>query len=410
MDMKNMLKKYATLAVKKGVNLQKDQVLLVNSPIECVDFSRAIAEVAYKEGAKEVVVHYSDQSLQKLKLEYASMDTLKETPNWIAESYNSYAKQGCAVISISASDPDAYKNIPMDKIAAFQKSRQLALKEYYDYSMSNKIRWTVVSVPTEAWALKVFKNSNSEEAVSKLWDVIFNVVRLNSDDPIEAWNEHNNNISKNLNFLNSNKLKKLHYKNSIGTDLTIELPEDHIWLGGSEKCAAGIEFNANMPTEEVYTLPKKTGINGTVVSSKPLSYGGNLIDDFSLTFKDGKVIDFTDKEGFETLKKLLDSDDGAKYLGEVALVPYDSPISNSNLIFYNTLFDENAACHLAFGKAYPTCIINGENLSDEELSKKGANDSIIHVDFMIGTKDLDITGYTEDNTEIKIFTSGNWAF
>jgi len=298
----------------------------------------------------------------------------------------------------------------MDKIAAFQKSRQLALKEYYDYSMSNKIRWTVVSVPTEAWALKVFKNSNSEEAVSKLWDVIFNVVRLNSDDPIEAWNEHNNNISKNLNFLNSNKLKKLHYKNSIGTDLTIELPEDHIWLGGSEKCAAGIEFNANMPTEEVYTLPKKTGINGTVVSSKPLSYGGNLIDDFSLTFKDGKVIDFTAKEGFETLKKLLDSDDGAKYLGEVALVPYDSPISNSNLIFYNTLFDENAACHLAFGKAYPTCIINGENLSDEELSKKGANDSIIHVDFMIGTKDLDITGYTEDNTEIKIFTSGNWAF
>lgn len=410
MDMKNMLKKYATLAVKKGVNLQKDQVLLVNSPIECVDFSRAIAEVAYKEGAKEVVVHYSDQSLQKLKLEYASMDTLKETPNWIAESYNSYAKQGCAVISISASDPDAYKNIPMDKIAAFQKSRQLALKEYYDYSMSNKIRWTVVSVPTEAWALKVFKNSNSEEAVSKLWDVIFNVVRLNSDDPIEAWNEHNNNISKNLNFLNSNKLKKLHYKNSIGTDLTIELPEDHIWLGGSEKCAAGIEFNANMPTEEVYTLPKKTGINGTVVSSKPLSYGGNLIDDFSLTFKDGKVIDFTAKEGFETLKKLLDSDDGAKYLGEVALVPYDSPISNSNLIFYNTLFDENAACHLAFGKAYPTCIINGENLSDSELSKKGANDSIIHVDFMIGTKDLDITGYTEDNTEIKIFTSGNWAF
>lgn len=410
MDMKNMLKKYATLAVKKGVNLQKDQVLLVNCPIECIDFARAIAEVAYNEGAKEVVVHYSDQSLQRLKLEYASMDTLKETPNWVAESYNSYAKQGCAVISVSASDPDAYKNIPMDKIATFQKSRQLALKEYYDYSMSNKIRWTVVSVPTEAWALKVFKNSNSEEAVSKLWDVIFNVVRLNSDDPIEAWNEHNNNISKNLNFLNSNKLKKLHYKNSIGTDLTIELPEDHIWLGGSEKCTTGIEFNANMPTEEVYTLPKKTGINGTVVSSKPLSYGGNLIDDFSLTFKEGKVVDFTAKEGFDTLKKLLDSDAGSKYLGEVALVPYDSPISNSNLIFYNTLFDENAACHLAFGKAYPTCIINGENLSNEELSQKGANDSIIHVDFMIGTKDLDIIGYTEDNREIKIFTSGNWAF
>lgn len=410
MDMKKMLQKYATLAIKKGVNLQKDQVLLVSSPVECIDFSRAIAEVAYKEGAKEVIVHYGDQKLQRLKLEYASMDTLKEVPNWVAESYNSYAREGCAVISISASDPDAYKNIPMDKISTFQKHRQLALKEYYDYSMANKIRWTVVSVPTEAWALKVFKDSDSEEAVSKLWDVIFNVVRLNEDDPIKAWEEHNSNIDKKLEFLNSTKFEKLHYKNSKGTDLTIELPKDHIWLGGSEKCTSGIEFNANMPTEEVYTLPKKHGINGTVTSSKPLSYGGNLINNFSLTFKDGKVIDFTAEEGYESLKELLVSDEGASYLGEVALVPFDSPISNSNLIFYNTLFDENAACHLAFGKAYPTCIVNGENLSSEELSAKGANDSIIHVDFMIGTDDLDITGYTSDNTEIKIFTSGNWAF
>lgn len=410
MDMKNMLLKYATLAVKKGVNLQKDQVLLVNSPVECIDFARAIAEVAYKEGAKEVVVHYGDQKLQRLKLEYASMDTLKEVPNWVSESYNSYAREGCAVISISASDPDAYKDIPMEKISTFQKHRQLALKEYYDYSMANKIRWTVVSVPTEAWALKVFKNSNSEEAVSKLWDVIFNVVRLNNDDPIKAWEEHNNNIDKKLEFLNSNKFQKLHYRNSKGTDLTIELPKDHIWLGGSEICTSGIEFNANMPTEEVYTLPKKHGINGTVTSSKPLSYGGNLINNFSLTFKDGKVVDFNAEEGYESLKELLASDDGASYLGEVALVPFDSPISNSNIIFYNTLFDENAACHLAFGKAYPTCIINGENLSTEELANKGANDSIIHVDFMIGTDDLDITGYTYDNTEIKIFDSGNWAF
>lgn len=410
MNMKNMLEKYALLAVKKGINLQKNQVLLINSPIECSNFAQVIAEIAYKEGAKEVIVHYSDQKLQRLKLKYASIDTLMEVPNWITESYTSYVKEGCAVISISGSNPDAYKDIPMEKIAIFQKHRQLALKEYYDYSMANKIRWTVVAVPTEAWALKVFKDSNSEKAVSKLWEVIFNVTRLDTEDVIEVWDKHNNNINKKLEFLNSKKFTKLYYKNSKGTNLTIELPDDHIWLGGAEKCTLGIEFNANIPTEEVFTLPKKTGVNGKVVSSKPLSYGGNLIDNFSLTFKDGKVIDFTAEEGLDTLKELLNSDEGSKYLGEVALVPFDSPISNSNLIFYNTLFDENAACHLAFGKAYPTCIVDGENLNNEELSKRGANTSIIHEDFMIGTEDLDITGYTSDNTEIKIFTSGNWAF
>ncbi|MDU5107055.1 aminopeptidase [Clostridium sp.] len=408
--MEKMLEKYAKLAVKKGVNLQKNQVLLINTPVECVDFARAIAKVGYEEGAKEVIVHYGDQTIQRLKLEKASIDTLKDVPNWVAESYNSYAREGCCVISISASDPDGYKGIPMEKISAFQKSRQLALKEYYDYSMSNKIRWTVVSVPTEAWAMKVFKDSNSKDAVDKLWEVIFDVVRLNNDDPIKAWDEHNKNIAKKLEFLNEYKFKKLHYKNSQGTNLTIELPEDHIWLGGAEKCSSGIEFNANMPTEEVFTLPKRNGVNGTVTSSKPLSYSGNLINNFSLTFEDGKVVDYKAEEGYDTLKDLLESDEGARYLGEVALVPYDSPISNSNIIFYNTLFDENAACHLAFGRSYPICLVNGENLSTEELLNKGANDSIIHVDFMIGTKDLDIVGYTSENKEIKIFTNGNWAF
>ena len=410
MDMKNMLEKYAKLAVKKGVNLQENQVLLVNAPVECVDFARAIAKAGYEAGAKEVIVHYGDQSVQRLKLEHASIDTLKAVPNWVAESYNSYAREGCCVISVSASDPDAYKGIPMEKISAYQNSRQIALNEYYEYSMSNKIRWTVVSVPTEAWALKVFKDSNSDEAVKKLWDVIFKVVRLDKEDPIKAWDEHNSKIDSKVEFLNNNKFKKLHYTTPKGTDLTIELPEEHVWLGGSEKCNSGIEFNANMPTEEVFTLPKKHGVNGTVISSKPLSYGGNLINDFSLTFKDGKVIDFTAKEGYEALKDLLSSDEGASYLGEVALVPFDSPISNSNLIFYNTLFDENAACHLAFGKAYPTCLVNGDNLSKSELSDKGANDSIVHVDFMIGTSDLNIVGYTYDNKEIKIFENGNWAF
>ena len=409
MDMNKILEKYASLAVKKGVNLQENQTLLINTPVECVEFARAITKEAYKEGAKQVIVHYNDQKVQRLTLENASIETLSNTPDWIAESYNSYAREGCCVISVSASDPDAYKGVPGDKISTYQKSRSLALKEYYDYSMSNKIRWTVVSVPTEAWALKVFSDSNKEEAVEKLWDIIFKVVRLYEEDPIKAWDEHNKKLHTKLDFLNSQKFEKLHYTNNQGTDLTIELPEDHLWFGGSEACYNGIEFNANMPTEEVFTLPKRDGVNGTVVSSKPLIFGGNSINNFNLTFKDGKVIDFTAEEGFETLKEMLETDENSKYLGEVALVPYDSPISNSNIVFYNTLFDENAACHLAFGKAYPICIVNGDNLTEEELFNKGANNSIIHEDFMIGTKDLNIDGITKDGKIIPIFRSGNWA-
>lgn len=409
MNINNMLKKYASLAVKKGVNLQKGQVLMINTPIECYDFARVIAEEAYREGAKEVIVRYSDQVIQRLTLENASIETLSNIPDWFSESYNKYAKEGCCVISVSASDPDAYKGVPADKISAYQQARSKALKEYFELSMANKIRWTVVSVPTDKWAKKIFKDTSTEEAVNKLWDQIFKVVRLYEEDPIKAWDEHNSKLHEKMDFLNSQKFKSLHYTNNRGTDLTIELPEGHIWCGGSEHCYNGIEFNANMPTEEVFTMPKRDAVNGTVVSSKPLIYGGNVIDKFKLTFKNGKVVDFTAEEGYDTLKKLLDTDEGASYLGEVALVPYDSPISNSNIIFYNTLFDENASCHLAFGAAYPINMENGENMTKEELLSKGANDSIIHEDFMIGTEDLNITGINKDGEKIQIFLNGNWA-
>ncbi|MGL5381584.1 aminopeptidase [Clostridium sp.] len=410
MDMNQMLKKYAKLAVKTGVNVQKDQTTIINSPIECAEFARAIAEAAYEAGAKDVVVHYGDQKLQRIKLEHASLETLSYVPEWVAESYNSYARTGANVISISAANPDAFKGIPMEKIATMQKARQVALTEFYEYTMSNKIRWTIVSIPTEAWALKVFPNETPLDAMNKLWEVIFKVVRLDKEDPIEAWKQHNKNLREKLTFLNEKNFKTLHFKNNNGTDLTIELPKGHIWLGGSENCANGLEFNANMPTEEVFTLPKKDGVNGTVTSSKPLSYGGNLIDNFSLTFKDGKVVDFSAEKGEDVLKGLLDTDESSKYLGEVALVPFDSPISNSNLIFFNTLFDENAACHLAFGKAYPICIEGGTEMSKEELEANNVNVSLTHEDFMIGTSDLEITGITYNNESVKIFESGNWAF
>jgi len=405
----NIIKKYAELAVKMGINIQDNDILVINSPIETAEFARVITEEAYNSGAKEVIVHYSDQKLTKIKLKNSTIETILDVPEWLAESYNYYARKAATFISISASDPDGLKGISVEKIGSYQKGRSLALKEYYESAMNNKCRWCVLSVPTLAWAKKVFPNESDDTAMKKLWNAIASATRINTDNPIAQWNSHNKNLSEKISFLNETNFKSLSIKSISGTNLTVELPQNHLWAGGSEKDVNGIAFNANMPTEEVFTLPKKTGVNGVVYSSKPLSYGGNLINNFSLTFKDGKVIDFTAEEGYDILKQLLETDEGAKYLGEVALVPWDSPISNSNLIFYNTLFDENAACHLALGKAYP-CLKDANKLSKEELASLGVNDSLIHVDFMIGTKDLDIVGLTYGNDEIQIFSNGNWEF
>lgn len=407
---KSFLIKYASLAVNIGVNIQKDNILVISSPIETAEFARLITEEAYKSGAKDVIVHYGDQKLTKIKLENSSLETISNIPEWQAESYNYYARQEACFISISASDPDGLKGVPVEKIGASQKARTSALKEYFDNSMSNKCRWCVLSVPTLSWAKKVFPKVSDDEAMESLWDLIFKTVRVDTENPVNAWEKHNAYLEEKIKFMNNNNFKSVHLKSANGTDLNIELPEGHIWAGGSERDVNGIPFNANMPTEEVFTLPKKTGVNGIVYSSKPLSYGGNLIDNFSITFKDGKAIDFTAETGYDVLKQMLESDEGAKYLGEVAFVPYNSPISNSKLIFFNTLFDENAACHLAFGRAYESCVKDADKYSEEELEKIGVNNSIIHVDFMIGTSDLEVTGINENGETIQIFSNGNWAF
>ena len=407
---KSFLIKYASLAVNIGVNIQKDNILVISSPIETAEFARLITEEAYKSGAKDVIVHYGDQKLTKIKLENSSLETISNIPEWQAESYNYYARQEACFISISASDPDGLKGVPIEKIGASQKARTSALKEYFDNSMSNKCRWCVLSVPTLSWAKKVFPKVSDDEAMESLWDVIFKTVRVDTENPVNAWEKHNAYLEEKIKFMNNNNFKSVHLKSANGTDLNIELPEGHIWAGGSERDVNGIPFNANMPTEEVFTLPKKTGVNGIVYSSKPLSYGGNLIDNFSITFKDGKAIDFTAETGYDVLKQMLESDEGAKYLGEVAFVPYNSPISNSKLIFFNTLFDENAACHLAVGRAYESCVKDADKYSEEELEKIGVNNSIIHVDFMIGTSDLEVTGINENGETIQIFSNGNWAF
>jgi aminopeptidase len=404
------LKKYAELLVKTGVNIQSDQTLVIYSPIECAAFTRIIAETAYEIGARDVVISWRDELFSKIRFLKAPEEIFDEFSEWQREFYISYARKGAAFISISASDPELMKDVDPERIAKTHKASAIAIKEYRERLMGNKNTWCVASIPTASWAKKVFPSLSENEAIQKLWETIFVTVRVNTEDPAKAWELHKNNLKKSMEFLNSNDFKFLRYKNSLGTNLIIELPQDHLWLGGADYSTEGVEFIANMPTEEVFTLPKKTGVNGTVVSSMPLSYNGNLIERFSLTFKEGRVVDFSAEKGYEVLKSIIETDDGSAYLGEVALVPYDSPISKSKILFYNTLFDENASCHLALGKAYPVCIKNSEGRSEEELAKLGVNDSIVHEDFMIGTKDLEIVGIKATGEEIHVFINGNFTF
>lgn len=404
-----LLEKYADLIVKVGVNIQKGQTLVIISPIECAAFARMIGQTAYQSGARDVVISYKDELFTKIRFLEAPEEVFEEFPTWQKEFYLSYVKQGAAFVSIAASDPEILKDVKPERVAKVQKASSQALQEYRERLMSNKNSWCVVSIPTRSWAQKVFPQLGEEDAVAALWEAIFKTVRVDTDNPVAAWQEHTGNLKKSAEFLNSHQFKFLRYKNSLGTDLHIELPSDHIWLGGCEYTPEGIEFVANMPTEEIFTLPKKTGVNGRVVSSMPLNYNGNLIEQFSLTFKDGKIVDFTAEKGYEILKKLIETDEGSCYLGEVALVPYDSPISNAKILYFNTLFDENASCHLAIGKAYPICIKNGENMNKQELDELGVNDSLTHVDFMIGTPDLEITGITPAGVEVPVFKNGNFS-
>ena len=406
----HMLEKYARLIVKTGINIQKNQNLVIFSPIECASFTRIIAEQAYIEGARDVVISWKDELFSKIRYIHGPEEIFEEFPEWQKEFYLSHVHQGAAFLTISASDPELMKDVKPERLAKARKASSTALEEYREKLMSNENAWCVVSIPTEAWAKKVFAGLKAEEAVEKLWQAIFSTVRVDQEDPVAAWEIHKNNLKKRMDFLNSKHFRLLHFKSKLGTDLTIELPKGHKWLGGADYTSEGVEFIANMPTEEVFTLPKRTGVNGKVVSSKPLNYNGNLIEEFSLTFQEGRVVDFTAARGYETLKSLLETDEGARHLGEVALVPYDSPISNSNILFYNTLFDENASCHLALGKAYPVSIENGERMRKEELAALGVNDSLVHEDFMIGTEDLEIMGTTASGEEIPIFMKGNFAF
>lgn len=408
--MKEQISKYVELVIKKGINIQKGQILVINSPVETLEFTRELVKKAYEVGASEVVVHWVDEVANKYKYLYGEDEIFDIFPDWQKESMEYYRKKGAAFLSVYASDPDILKDVDKNRVARYQRVKSLALKEYYDSMMGNSNPWSVVSVPVKAWATKVFPDLKEEYAISEMWKLILKIVRADKDDPILEWGKHLVNLKTRTEYLNSKKFVKLVYKNSLGTNLEIGLPEGHKWISGGEKSKSGIEFIANIPTEEIFTMPHRDRVNGVVVSSKPFIYGGNVINHFTLKFVDGKVVEYSAKVGEESLGKLLDMDENSRYLGEVALVEHSSPISQSGKTFYNNLYDENASCHLALGGAYPVCLEGSEELGEEELKTRGMNNSIIHEDFMIGTEDMEIVGIDRDGNEITIMKDGNFVF
>ncbi|MGL4363089.1 MAG: aminopeptidase [Cellulosilyticaceae bacterium] len=410
MNIQNNMNKYAKLVVEVGVNIQEGQYLMITSPIQTAEFARMLTNYAYERGAKKVFVDYVDEELSKITYMKAPDECFLEYPEWVAEGKKTLAEKNCAFISISASNPDLLKEVNPKRIGTMQKTASQALEPFRRFIQNGDVAWCVVSIPTAAWSMKVFPEAKTEEeAMEKLWDKIFIATRIYEENPVAAWQEHTDNLEKRTTYLTNKKIKKLHYV-APGTDLHVELPKNHIWVGGGSKNKLGTYYVANMPTEEAFTMPAKYGVNGVLASTLPLSYGGNLINEFTLTFKDGRIVDFTAKEGYETLKELIGTDEGSHYLGEVAVVPDDSPVSNTDTIFYNTLFDENASCHFAIGSAYPDNIEGGTEMSKEQLEQVGANTSLTHVDFMVGSTKLDIEAETETGEKFYILKAGNWAF
>ncbi len=403
----NMLLNYAELVLKIGVNLQKEQGLYLACPIEKKEVAYAFSKVAYSLGASIVKIRWDDEITEKLDYEYANLSTLAEVPKWFVDSKNYLVEKGFCYVAIASENPTLLKDVSPDRISTVMRARSKALKKYSDAVMKNKIRWCVVSVPTLEWAKQVFPNEVEPEKL--LEDAIIKCMKLDAPNPVKAWEEHISTLEKRAKFLNEKNFEYLRFKSSNGTDLTVGLAENHVWLSAKEMAMDKIDFVANMPTEEVFTAPHKFKVNGIVKSSLPLAENGKLVEDFSITFKNGKIVDFDAEKGYKTLKNIIETDKGTKYIGEVALIGKSSPIAKLNTLFFNTLFDENASCHLAIGKAYPTCIKNGENLSKKELESLGVNDSVEHVDFMIGTKDLQVYGIEKNGKETAVFVDGDWV-
>lgn len=406
---KTRLRKYANLIARCGVNVQKGQEVVINAGLDQPEFVKMVVEECYKAGAKDVSVDWHYQPLTKIHVRYCTDKVLATVEKWQVEKLEHRAEVLPCMIHLISDDPDGLAGINQKKMAKSMAARAKIIKPIRT-KMENKYQWCIAAVPGKEWAKKVFPGERASVAMEKLWEAILSTSRV-TDDPIKAWNDHNANLAAKCEYMNSLGIKELKYKASNGTDFRVGLLPNAIFMaGGEETLGRGVYYNPNIPSEELFTSPRKGDADGIVYSSRPLSYGGELIDNFWVKFEGGKAVDVGAEKNEALLREMISMDEGAAYLGEVALVPYSSPIRESGLLFYNTLFDENAACHLALGRGFTNVIKGYENYTEQELHEMGINDSFMHEDFMIGTKDLSITAVCEDGKEIAIFKDGEWAF
>lgn len=409
-----MLTKYAEAIVKVGLNIRTGQRLIISLmatrgvPLQFAPLVREVAKAAYGVGAKYVEVIWGDEEMLRLRAQYAPKDSFDEYPTYMVDAIMNMINNGDALLSIAGSNPDLLGGLDPEVVGMMQKKQLTAASQVGEKVTTNAINWCVVAAAGEAWAKKVFPNLSAEKAQEKLWQAIFETTRIDQPDPIAAWQKHIDNLKVRANILQAKKFDALHYK-AEGTDFTLGLPNGHRWISAQSLAQNGVAFTANMPTEEVFTLPDRHRADGVVAATFPLSYGGTLIEDFQVTFENGRITKVSAKKGEEALKRLVDTDEGSHRLGEVALVPASSPIAQRGHLFYNTLFDENASCHIAIGRAYRFTLTGGEELNDEEFIAAGGNVSLNHVDFMIGSPKMDIDGIHKDGTREPIMRQGEWA-
>ena len=405
---KTALREYAKLIVRSGLNVQKGQEVLIYAELDQPEFVQMVVEEAYKAKAKEVIVNWSYQPLKKVHTRYQSVKTMGEVKDWQKAQQQHYCDVLPCRLYIVSEDPDGLKGVNMDKVAKAQKLSYPILKPYLD-DRDGKQQWCIAAVPGVAWAKKVFPGVRASVAVEKMWEAILEASRAKGDS-LANWDNHNENLKKKCAYLNSLNIKSLHYTADNGTDLTVGMIDEAIFCAGKEVSRQGIGFNPNIPSEECFITPKRGEAEGIVYSTMPLSYRGQLIENFSVRFEKGKAVEVKAEKGEELLKTMISMDEGAAYLGECALVPMESPIAKSGLLFYETLFDENASCHLALGDGYCDTIENHHNRTLEECRALGVNESMIHVDFMIGCDTMNINATTMDGKVVPIFRKGNWVF
>jgi aminopeptidase len=414
-DFEQRLQNYGDLVVRVALNLQPGQRLLIIGPIanggvslEAAPLVRQIAASAYRAGAPLVEAIWGDEGLMLTRFKQAGPDSFGEFSSWLPNALSEHVEAGHAILSVYANDPDLLRGEAPERVGAVQQSVARAVRPFRDLIARNQTNWAVIAAAGSGWAARMFPGLPAGDQLSQLWDAIGRLCRLDRPDPIAAWEAHVDGLAARSEYLNRKRYDALKYAGP-GTDLTIGLPRGHVWVSGRTFSRAGIPFTANVPTEEVFTMPHKDRVDGVVRSSKPLSYGGTLIEDFSVRFAQGRIVQFDAARGEAVLRQLVETDEGARRLGEIALVPHSSPISQSGLLFYNTLFDENAASHVALGSAYKFTLERGDLLSDQEFELAGGNRSIVHVDFMIGSGELDVDGVLPDGTNEPIMRRGEWT-